>query len=75
MTTRASSTRKTRDSGSSRTWNGRSGSPISSVARSAGMPRLAADFIESNDAKALDASCLDAMPVIPAFINANGWGP
>lgn len=39
------------------------------------MPRLAADFIESNDAKALDASCLDAMPVIPAFINANGWGP
>ncbi|MBL0030030.1 MAG: alpha/beta fold hydrolase [Rhodanobacteraceae bacterium] len=39
------------------------------------MPKLAAEFIDKTDAKALDASCLDAMPVIPAFLNANGWGP
>jgi pimeloyl-ACP methyl ester carboxylesterase len=39
------------------------------------MPKLAADFIDKTDAKALDASCLDVMPVIPAFQNANGWGP
>ena len=39
------------------------------------MPRLAAEFIDKTDAKALDASCLDVMPVIPAFQNANGWGP
>lgn len=39
------------------------------------MPKLAAEFIDKADAKALDASCLDAMPVIPAFLNANGWGP
>lgn len=39
------------------------------------MPRLAAEFVEQTDAKALDASCLDVMPVIPAFQNANGWGP
>ncbi len=39
------------------------------------MPKLAAEFIDKTDAKALDASCLDVMPVIPAFLNANGWGP
>jgi pimeloyl-ACP methyl ester carboxylesterase len=39
------------------------------------MPRLAAEFVAQADAKALDASCLDVMPVIPAFQNANGWGP
>lgn len=39
------------------------------------MPRLAAEFIDQPDARALDASCLDVMPVIPAFLNANGWGP
>lgn len=39
------------------------------------MPKLAAEFIDKTDAKALDASCLDVMPVIPAFQNANGWGP
>lgn len=39
------------------------------------MPKLAAEFIDKNEAKALDASCLDVMPAIPAFLNANGWGP
>ena len=39
------------------------------------MPKLAAEFIGSKDAKALDPKCLDAMPVIPAFLNANGWSP
>lgn len=39
------------------------------------MPKLAAEFIDKNDARALDASCLDAMSVTPAFQNANGWGP
>lgn len=39
------------------------------------MPRIAADFIEGTAAKDLDVACLDVMPVIPAFLNANGWGP
>jgi pimeloyl-ACP methyl ester carboxylesterase len=39
------------------------------------MPKLAGEFIDKLDAKALDASCLDALPVIPAFLNANGWSP
>ncbi len=39
------------------------------------MPKLAAEFIASKDAKALDVKCLDAMPVTPAFLNANGWSP
>lgn len=39
------------------------------------VPRLASEFIDKADAKGLDASCLDVMPVIPAFQNANGWGP
>ena len=39
------------------------------------MPKLAAEFIDKNEAKALDAACLDVMPAIPAFLHANGWGP
>ena len=39
------------------------------------MPKLAAEFIDQTDAKALDATCLDVQSAIPAFQNANGWGP
>ncbi len=39
------------------------------------MPRLAAEFIEGLDPAALDASCLDALPPVPAFVTHNGWGP
>jgi pimeloyl-ACP methyl ester carboxylesterase len=39
------------------------------------MPKLAAEFIDKIDAKALDTKCLDVMPAVPAFLNANGWRP
>ncbi|MCD9007797.1 alpha/beta hydrolase [Luteimonas sp. XNQY3] len=39
------------------------------------MPKLLAQFIESTDAKALDATCLDAMRPVPPFTSFNGWSP
>lgn len=39
------------------------------------IPRLTAAFIEDLDAAALEVSCLDNLPIIPAFINRNGWTP
>lgn len=39
------------------------------------MPKLVGQFIESNDAKALDAKCLDAVEGVPAFTSFNGWEP
>ncbi|MCD9029071.1 alpha/beta fold hydrolase [Luteimonas sp. BDR2-5] len=39
------------------------------------MPKLLAQFIESTDAAALDASCLDAMRPVPPFTSFNGWEP
>jgi len=39
------------------------------------MPKLLAQFVESTDAKALDATCLDAMRAVPPFTSFNGWSP
>lgn len=38
-------------------------------------PKLLAQFIESTDAAALDATCLDAMRPVPPFTSFNGWSP
>lgn len=39
------------------------------------MPRLLGQFIDTTDAKALDASCLDTLSYVPAFTSFNGWEP
>jgi pimeloyl-ACP methyl ester carboxylesterase len=39
------------------------------------MPRLLGQFVESADAKALDAACLDTMTYVPPFTSFNGWEP
>jgi pimeloyl-ACP methyl ester carboxylesterase len=39
------------------------------------MPKLFAQFLESADAKGLDAACLDKLAYTPPFTNFNGWGP
>ena len=39
------------------------------------MPRLFAKFLETADAKSLDAKCLDALSPTPSFIDYNGWTP
>ncbi|MBW8824508.1 MAG: alpha/beta fold hydrolase [Xanthomonadales bacterium] len=39
------------------------------------MPRLFAKFIETADAKSLDARCLDVLSPTPSFIDYNGWTP
>ena len=39
------------------------------------MPKLLGQFIESNDAKALDAGCLDTLSYVPPFTSFNGWEP
>ena len=39
------------------------------------MPRLLGQFMESTDAKALDAACLDTMTYVPPFTSFNGWEP
>lgn len=39
------------------------------------MPKLLARFIETADAAALDAGCLDAMRDVPPFTSFNGWDP
>ncbi len=39
------------------------------------MPRLIAQFIESTDPAALDASCLDSLDYVPPFTSYNGWEP
>lgn len=39
------------------------------------MPSLAAQFIESADAGALDASCLDRLQPVPPFAGTYGWEP
>lgn len=38
-------------------------------------PKLVGQFIETLDAKALDASCLDAIGYVPPFTGFNGWEP
>lgn len=39
------------------------------------MPRLVAQFVDEADTSKLDAECLKELPVIPAFLNRNGWAP
>jgi len=39
------------------------------------MPKLLGQFLESTDAKGLDASCLDSMTYVPPFTSFNGWEP
>jgi pimeloyl-ACP methyl ester carboxylesterase len=39
------------------------------------MPKLFAQFLESADAKALDAKCLDSLVYTPPFTSFNGWEP
>lgn len=39
------------------------------------MPRLAGEFVESLDARALDASCLDILGDVPAFLGYSGAAP
>jgi pimeloyl-ACP methyl ester carboxylesterase len=39
------------------------------------MPKLFAQFIDSTDAKALDAKCLNTIPYTPPFTSFNGWEP
>ncbi|PBS12527.1 alpha/beta hydrolase [Lysobacteraceae bacterium NML93-0792] len=39
------------------------------------MPKLLAQFVESTDAAALDATCLDAMRPVAPFTSFNGWEP
>ncbi len=39
------------------------------------MPKLFAEFIDTTDAKALDAKCLDTLGYVPPFTSFNGWEP
>jgi pimeloyl-ACP methyl ester carboxylesterase len=39
------------------------------------MPKLFAQFIDTANAKALDARCLDTLPYTPPFTSYNGWEP
>jgi len=39
------------------------------------MPKLTARFLETLDAKALDAKCLDTLPKTPPFTGFHGWEP
>lgn len=39
------------------------------------MPKLLGRFLESADAKALDAKCLDSLDYVPPFTSFNGWEP
>ena len=39
------------------------------------MPKLFAQFIETTDAKQLDATCLDRLKPLPPFAGAYGWEP
>ncbi|MFS8063845.1 MAG: alpha/beta hydrolase, partial [Luteimonas sp.] len=39
------------------------------------MPKLVAQFIDSTNAKTLDAKCLDTLPYTPPFTSYNGWEP
>ncbi|MGF6417667.1 pimeloyl-ACP methyl ester carboxylesterase [Stenotrophomonas sp. AN71] len=39
------------------------------------MPRLLGQFMDTTDAKTLDAGCLDTLSYVPAFTSFNGWEP
>lgn len=38
-------------------------------------PKLLGQFVETADAKKLDARCLDALGYVPPFVSFNGWEP
>jgi len=39
------------------------------------MPKLLAQFLDTADAQALDAKCLDTLAYVPPFTSFNGWEP
>ncbi|MGY0799736.1 alpha/beta hydrolase [Lysobacter sp. A286] len=39
------------------------------------MPKLLGQFMETADAAALEAKCLDNLSYVPPFVNFNGWPP
>ncbi len=39
------------------------------------LPKLVGQFVESADAKKLDATCLDTIGYVPPFTGFNGWEP
>jgi alpha-beta hydrolase superfamily lysophospholipase len=39
------------------------------------MPRVLGQYIDTADAKAVDAGCLDSLSHVPAFTSFNGWEP
>ncbi|SDQ22174.1 alpha/beta hydrolase fold [Pseudoxanthomonas sp. CF385] len=39
------------------------------------MPKLLGRFLETADAKGLDATCLDSLDYVPPFTRFNGWEP
>ena len=39
------------------------------------MPKLVAQFLDTRDAKHLDAKCLETLPYTPPFTSFNGWEP
>ncbi len=39
------------------------------------MPKLLGKFMETADAKSLDAQCLDTLTYVPPFTSFNGWEP
>lgn len=39
------------------------------------MPKLLGKFIETGDAKGLEAECLDTLTYVPPFTSFNGWEP
>ncbi len=39
------------------------------------MPKLFAQFLDTADARALDAKCLDTLAYTPPFTSFNGWTP
>ena len=39
------------------------------------MPKLLGRFLETADAKGLDAKCLDSLDYVPPFTSFNGWEP
>ena len=39
------------------------------------MPKLVAQFLDTRDARGLDAKCLETLPYSPPFTSFNGWEP
>lgn len=39
------------------------------------MPKVLGQFLQTADAKGLDARCVDSLTDVPAFTSFNGWEP